>query len=82
MVTRNFWIGAIVILLVAAGIWSLYRTYQSRIQQPTDQQFSSPAPTPIEKFPDADTSPSPAPAGTTLPATGITPQTLPATGGN
>lgn len=81
MVTRNFWIGAIVILVVAAGIWSLYRTYQNQVQR-ADQRLASPAPSPIEKFPDADTSPFPAPAGFTQPATGITPQTLPATGGN
>lgn len=80
MVNRNFWIGAIVILIVVAGIWSLYRTYQSRVQQ-ANQQLASPAPSPAEKFPDADALPSPSPAGA-LPATGITPQTLPATGGN
>lgn len=80
MVTRSFWIGAIVILVVAAGIWSFYRAYQDRVQL-TDRQFSSPAPTPIEKFPDADIPPSPGPTDA-LPTTGIVPQTLPATGGN
>lgn len=81
MANRNFWIGVVVILIVATGIWGLYQSYQDRVRV-TDRQFSSPAPTPIEKFPDADTSPSPTSAGTTLPATGVTPQTLPATGGN